>query len=118
MNNLEFLSFSETPNEKYLGIATIRVEKRFIFRYKISPNPRGVGFFLNVPSVKIDDSNKPYKAAFFFESIYENEQIESFVEENVKKLLTIKSDLAPEQKKFNFNNPNAQQGSFFEAPPF
>jgi hypothetical protein len=84
MNNLEFLSFSETPNEKHLGIATIRADKRFIFRFKIAQNPKGEGFFSNAPSIKIDDN---YYPSFQFDSSYEADEAKKFILSHVKKIL-------------------------------
>ncbi len=115
MNNLEFLSFSQTPNEKYLGIAAVRIDKRFIFRYKIQQNPKGEGYFCNAPSVKIDDQ---YYPAFSLDSSYEADEVKKFVISNVKQALQKNSSFTPTPISFDAPNPHVQQPSFFDQPPF
>lgn len=84
MNNLEFLSYQPTPTEKHLGIATIRYERKIIFRFKIMQNPKAEGFFSNAPSIKIDEE---YYPAFQIDSSYEADEMKKFVLSNVKKQL-------------------------------
>jgi hypothetical protein len=113
MNNLEFLSYQPTPSEKQLGIATIRIERKYIFRFKIQQNPKGEGYFSNAPSVKIGDS---YYPSFQLDSSYEADEIKKFVLSNVKQALqssqpsaftptTLQFSPAPAQNEFNFDQP-------------
>lgn len=81
MNNVEFLSYTPTPNEKHEGVATIRVDRRFIFRFKITANPKGEGYFSNAPSLKIDEN---YYPAFTFDSSYESDEVRKFVLNHAK----------------------------------
>lgn len=83
MNNVEFLSFIKTPQEKHVGIATIRVDRRFIFRFKVSQNPKGEGFFCNEPAVK----GIEYEDAFQFDSSYEEKEVKKFILSHVKQAL-------------------------------
>jgi len=100
MNNVEFLSFTETPNDRTMGIATIRFDRRFIFRFKINENPKGEGFFSNAPSLKIDDQ---YYPAFAFDSNFESDEVKKFVINNVKKILDEKKNALNTQ----FTTPSA-----------
>lgn len=114
MNNVEFLSYKSTPSEKHLGIATIRVERKYIFRFKIQQNPKGEGYFSNAPSIKIDEQ---YYPSFQFDSSYEADEIKKFVLSNVKIALQVKSStqalfsdpfamtppIQDQQTQFNFN---------------
>lgn len=84
MNNVEFMSYIPTPDEKHEGVATIRVDRRFIFRFKINANPKGEGYFSNAPSLKIHDN---YYPSFSFDSSYEFDEIKKFVLENVKSII-------------------------------
>jgi len=106
---IEFLKFDKTPQEKHLGIATIRVERRFIFRFKIMQNPKGEGYFLNAPAMKIDEK---YWPAFAFDSSFESDSVKEFVLSKVKSILNtndqikplFRSEIPPEiQSEFNFN---------------
>lgn len=113
MNNLEFLKFTEVKDEKYLGIATIRFEKRFIFRYKIQPSEKG-GFFAFPASYKVTEFGKEsYIPSFQFDSSYESDEIKKFVIRNVEQILV-------EEHRKN-SAPVQQQQSLFkdeQAIPF
>jgi len=104
MNNIEFLNYTPTPTEKHLGIATIRYDRKFIFRYKIAPNPKGENLFVNAPSLKVDDSDKPYKPAFEIDSKYESDELEKFILQNVKQIVSPQKQhkQEPAQEVFNF----------------
>lgn len=107
MNNLEFLSYQPTPTEKHMGVATIRYDRKFIFRFKIAQNPKGEGFFSNAPSIKIDDQ---YFPAFQLDSSYEADEVKKFVLSNVKQALHPKPAFtAPKEEQVQFN---------FDQPPF
>lgn len=106
---LEFLKFDKTPEEKHLGVATIRADRRFIFRFKIMSNPKGEGYFLNAPALKVDEK---YWPGFAFDSSYESDQVKEFVLSKVKNILNPLRPLetsAPamqtlqEQTHFNFD---------------
>jgi hypothetical protein len=109
---LEFLKFDKTPQEKHLGVASIRADRRFIFRFKIMSNPKGEGYFLNAPALKIDEK---YWPAFAFDSSYESDQVKEFVLTHVKSALG-----APKTQVFAdpFSKPISQQEFNFNEAPF
>jgi hypothetical protein len=81
MNNLEFLKFDFTPSEKHLGIATVRYEKRFIFRFKVVPKDKG-GYYIQPASYKIGvgpEGKDIYVTAFQLDSSYESEEMRNFI---------------------------------------
>ncbi len=115
MNNLEFLSYQPTPTEKHMGVATIRVERKYIFRFKIAQNPKAEGFFSNAPSIKVDDQ---YYPAFQIDSSYEADEVKKFVLSNVKLALQKTTSFTPTPLTFDTPGANVQQASFFDQPPF
>lgn len=89
-NHLEFLSFIPTPNEKFIGIATIRLERRFVFRFKIVPNANGQGVWVTKAAYKVGvkaDGKDLYEDAFECDSSFEKKQIDAFVEQNVQSII-------------------------------
>ena len=82
---LEFLKYQETPNEKFEGVATIRIDRRFIFRFKLISTEKGK--FLGTASIKAgqkDDGRDQYLEAFEFDSKYESDTIKNFVLAEIK----------------------------------
>lgn len=87
MNDLNFISYTPTPEEKHWGIAEVSFG-RIVLRYKISPNTKGEGFFASAPSVKIgktDEGKDLYAPAFLLDSTTENAKVLDFVRKNVKR---------------------------------
>ena len=83
MNNLEFMKFDSLFGEKYVGIATIRYEKRFIFRFKMVPKEGG-GFYAQPAAYKLSRDGKDiYVGAFQLDSSYEFDEMKDFVVQNV-----------------------------------
>ena len=76
----EFMKFIEVQGEKHLGIAVIRYERRFIFRFKIMPSDQG-GYWVTSASMKIGTANgkDKYEPAFSLDSDYEKSQMTDFV---------------------------------------
>ena len=80
MNNIEFLRYEPVLNEKHVGIATIRVDRRFIFRFKILPKQDGSGYSALAASYKTTRYGKDeYVSSFQFDSSYEADEIKNFV---------------------------------------
>lgn len=82
---LEFLKYQETPGEKFEGVATIRIDRRFIFRFKLINTEKGK--FLGTASIKAgqkDDGRDQYLEAFQFDSNYESDTIKNFVLAEIK----------------------------------
>src|SRR6187551_2244321 len=95
MSAYEFLNFCATPGEKYMGVATIRVERRFIFRFKILAKDDGQSYPM-AASVKLPskDGKDMYASAFQFDSTYEFDEVKNFVMENVEKALRRAEEVA------------------------
>jgi hypothetical protein len=103
---LEFLKYTQVQGEKYLGIATIRYEKRFILRFKIQASEKG-GFYAQPASHKIVEFGKDtYVPAFQIDSQYEADEIKTFVLGNVQQYL---SQQPQPQQIFGQTQPQQQQ---------
>ena len=120
MDNVEFLAYQPTPNEKHMGVASIRVDKRFIFRFKIMQNPKGEGLFANPAPLKIGEQ---YYPGFQFDSSYEADEIKKFIISHVKRALNVTSMPSQAQAQ-NYFTPTPIQNSppqsefNFDQPPF
>src|SRR5690606_9283673 len=85
MNNMqqqspyEFMNWTTVPGEKFLGIVTLRFERRFIFRFKIMPSDRG-GYWATTASLKTGTLNgkDQYENAFELDSNYESKAMTEF----------------------------------------
>ena len=102
-NPYEFMKFIKVDGEKYVGIAVIRYERRFIFRFKIMPNDQG-GYWAFTASMKtgVLNGKDKYEPSFSLDSDYEKSQLTDFVLQNVERELAQVS-----------NNPT----SIFSAQP-
>ncbi len=88
MSNFEFISYLSTPQEKHLGIATVKMYNKIILRYKIVLGKDGVTFFPASASYKISDqSGDRYISAFTLDSLSEKEEVEGLIRSNVKRQL-------------------------------
>jgi len=89
---LQFLGFVETPSEKHLGIASVRVDHKYVFRFKIAVTKDGSRHFPAAASYKIPDaSGDRYVEAFVIDSRTDDEEIKKFVMEGVRKAQSSKS---------------------------
>ncbi len=95
----EFMKYIPCPGEKFLGIAIIRYERRFIFRFKILPSEKG-GYWATTASMKTGSANgkDKYEPAFSLDSDYEKSQMLEFVISCVEKELAQK--VAPQASVF------------------
>lgn len=104
MNNqkIELLKWVPTPGEKHVGIAIVRYERRFIFRFRIQPSEHG-GYWASAPAVKLGIVNgkDKYDPAFSLDSDYEKQELTDFVLAAV--------DQAMQQANPSVFHPNAQQ---------
>lgn len=86
--DIEFIDFARIfGEEKSIGIATVRVDRRWVFRYRISRGKDGQGWFVSPPSLK--DPNSPagkdyYLDGFMPDSRMEDEQLKRFIREHVQ----------------------------------
>jgi len=85
--NIQFLGYTPTPNEKHLGIASVKIHG-IILKYKIVPTKDGKGSFPCAPSYKItDEQGERYVSAFMLDSVSENEEIITIIKQNVRKYM-------------------------------
>lgn len=83
--NLKFLSFIKTPgDEKQIGIATISIDEKILFRYKITYGKDRKGFYVQEPAVKIGDG---YEKSFVIDSNIVAEEIKRIIREKVSEEL-------------------------------
>jgi hypothetical protein len=112
----QFLKFDEVLGEKYIGIATIRVDiegVKLIFRFKINPKEGG-GFYCQPASHKISAYGKEtYVPAFSLDSSYDSEEMKNFVLAHVQG--AINSKQSPVQEKAPI--PSWQYNQQTQQPP-
>lgn len=99
---LKWIPVAPHAQEKHVGIAVIRFERRFIFRFKILPSEHG-GYWATTASLKtgVVNGKDKYDNAFSMDSDYENEAMKEFVIQKVEEILS--------QQRVN---PNAQASAF------
>ena len=98
MQDFQFLKYQPTPNEKHLGIATVKAYGKIILRYKIIPTKDGSSFFPCAASYKMPDDS--YISAFILDSNSENEELTSLIKTHIKKFLL---PVAPSTSLFGNN---------------
>ena len=87
MNNVEFKKFDRVFGEKYIGIATVRYDRKFIFRFKVVPKDNG-GYWVQPAVYKITkDGKDTYLPSFKLDSDYDSEELCDFVLMNVENFL-------------------------------
>ena len=80
----EFLGYTATPNEKHLGIASVKYMGKIVLRYKIVPKKDGSAWFPNAASYKIVENGEDrYTAAFMLDSHSESEDMMNFIRKHV-----------------------------------
>lgn len=117
---LEFMKFIPVQGEKHLGVAVIRYERRFIFRFKIMPSEHG-GYWATTASYKtgVINGKDKYESAFSLDSEYEKELVTSFVLANVEREInqgqssSVFSQSQQAKSAQPYQQPVAQQQSFF-----
>lgn len=84
----EWMKFIKTDGEKHVGIAVIRYDRRFIFRFKVMPSDHG-GYWITTASLKMGSvqGKDKYEPAFSLDSEYEKSQMTDFILECVNKEL-------------------------------
>lgn len=113
MQPYEFLKFLPTPNEKHIGIATVRLYGKLILRYKIVPNKDGSGFYPVPASYKVPDpaggSADHYIRAFMIDSEMEKEELESLIKSHVQAILMPPQSVAQPAYNSGYVAPQAPQ---------
>lgn len=118
MQGLEFLSFVKTPGEKHIGIATIRLDRRFIFRFKIAPSAHANSLWITKAAYKAGirpDGKDNYEEAFEFDSSFEKKHIDAFVEDHVNAVLN-QNQPKPQETFPDFQNSNQAPSHYTPSP--
>ena len=90
---VEFLTFDETPAEKYLGVASIRFFGQIILRYKVQRTKDGSGVFIAAPSFKkVDETGEHWCQWFMLDSMSQNETVTNLIKTKVKAHFNSKAD--------------------------
>ncbi len=89
--NYEFLSYQEAcEDEKYFGIATVKLYGKIISRFKMVKTKDG-GYFPASPSYKIREfDGERFIPSFFVDSHSENEVLMNFIRKKVSEFMTQK----------------------------
>ncbi len=109
MNKFEFIKYEPTPQEKHLGIATVKIFGKIIAKFKIVPTKDGSSFFPASPSLKIGEG---YVSAFTMDSVSEKEELDSLIKLNVRRCMSGETIQAP------LCETQYQQASFLDGCPF
>lgn len=92
-SQVEFLTFDETPAEKYLGVASIRFFGQIILRYKVQRTKDGSGVFIAAPSFKkVDETGEHWCQWFMLDSMSQNETVTNLIKTKVKAHFNSKAD--------------------------
>ncbi len=90
---VEFLSFDETPDEKYLGVASLKILGKIILRFKVQRTKDGNGMFVAIPSYrKTDPTGEQWCQWFMLDSSSQKEMVENLIKSKVKAYFKSKSD--------------------------
>jgi len=101
----EFLKYELTPNEKHLGIATVKLYGRMIAKYKIVPTKDGSAFFPAPPSIKIGDK---YESCLMLDSNSDKQELD----------VLIKANVAGNRAEPQVAPPKYEQATFLDGCPF
>lgn len=109
MNSFEFIKYEPTPEEKHLGVATVKLYGKIIARFKIIPSKDGTSFFPVAPSIKLGET---YMSGFTLDSMSEKEELDAIIKVNVRKCM------APQSAPQETAQPQNQMEFNFGEPPF
>jgi len=94
--SVEFVDFILTPNDKSIGIATVKLYGKLFMRYKILPNKDASGFFSSPSSFKVNkDGVEAFLPSFMIDSRSEENTIKALIHDSVKRLLPSAKEEAP-----------------------
>jgi hypothetical protein len=110
---VEFVGFDETPLEKYLGVATIRILNEVILRFKVQRTKDGNGIFIAAPSFKkTNETGEHWCQWHMLDSMSQNEVVTNLIKSKVKEYYQIKSGNMQASNsgiaRTNQNSPNNQ----------
>ena len=81
---VEFKEFVKVFGEKHLGVATVILDDKFMFRYKVSPGKDGKGFYCKPATHKMGEE---YIPSFIIDSNFITESIMNCLRDNVRGLI-------------------------------
>lgn len=115
MKTIEFLSYVETPEEKYMGIATVLYDGAIMLRYKVQQSKEGSGFYVSAPSFK-DVVNDEWLEWHSIDSKSQTAAINTVIRNHVHECMELKKNVKPktETQKSAPDNPwgNSDQMGF------
>jgi hypothetical protein len=106
----EFIKYEPTPQEKHLGIATVKLYGKLIARYKIIPTKDGTSFFPASGSFKVGDK---FESCLTLDSNSEKEELDSMIKAHVRSIQG-GGQVSPSQPK----PQQYEQTSFIQECPF
>ena len=88
MSEFEFVSFDKTPEDKHIGIASVKAYGKILLRYKVIPTKEGNGYFISPFRARlVIDEQENYIPAFIIDSKIDDEEINTLVRSNIKPYL-------------------------------
>lgn len=106
----EFIKYQPTPEEKHLGIATVKLYGKLIARFKIIPTKDGTSFFPASGSLKIGDK---YESCLTLDSNSEKEDLDAMIKAHVRSIQGGSQIAQPPPQQAQY-----QQQSFLDSCPF
>lgn len=106
----EFIKYEPTPQEKHLGIATVKLYGKLIARYKIIPTKDGASFFPASGSLKIGER---YESCLTLDSNSDKEELDSLIKTYVRSIQGGGQAVQPPPRQ-----PQYEQMSFTSECPF
>ena len=90
---VEFMNFDETPEEKYLGVASLKIFDKIILRFKVQKTKDGNGMFVAIPSYrKTDHMGEQWCQWFMLDSSSQKEVVENLIKSKVRTYFKEKED--------------------------
>ncbi len=117
----EFIKYEPTPQEKHLGIATVKLYGKIIARYKIVPTKDGTSFFPAAASYKEGDR---YESCLILDSNSEKEELDAMIKANVRayqggaKVAMTGNAFSDDYRPSPPTQPKYEQTSFIQECPF
>ncbi|MBS0585217.1 MAG: hypothetical protein JSR76_02810 [Verrucomicrobia bacterium] len=108
---VEFLNFDETPEEKYLGVASLKIFGKIILRFKVQRTKDGNGMFVAIPSYrKTDQMGEQWCQWFMLDSSSQKEIVENLIKSKVKAYFKSKEDSSNSNSGGSFCSSNNYSG--------
>lgn len=124
MSDYEFIKYTPTPTESYMGIAEIFLCGKYTQRFKIVMRKDGTSFFPASTSIKAKENGADvYLHSFEIDSNKEKEALNSFIIAGVKDAITWQgNDIIAKPTPSYYPSKEAQQNAnkepSFEEMPF